>query len=69
MTTKRTHTCNLCLDFVGDGTGVGLVYHSNGVTFTVPSNAETHICQKCLDWVEAEINQSREIAQKRASVA
>lgn len=72
MTTKRTYSCNLCLDAVGDGTGVGLLYRYNGdskgISFVVPSNAENHICQKCLSWVEAEIIESREIAQKRASV-
>lgn len=68
MTTTRTYRCNLCHDPIKEGTGVGLYYRSNGVNFTVPSEAENHVCQQCLDWIEAEQSETRAIAAKRAAV-
>jgi hypothetical protein len=50
MTTKRNHTCNLCHCMVIDGTGVGLVWTAgSSFDFTTPGQAETHICQSCLN--------------------
>jgi len=54
MTTKRQYLCNLCSGSLIEGKGVGLKWTANGIDFTVPSNAETHICQPCLnDVIEA----------------
>lgn len=56
MTTTRTHKCNLCCLAVRDGTGVGLRWEANNqIKFTTPGQAETHVCQACLDNIESEI--------------
>lgn len=52
MTTKRIYTCNLCREETRECEGVGVKWTSH-VTFefTVPANAENHLCQKCIDGV------------------
>jgi hypothetical protein len=68
MTTKRQYLCNLCHGTVIEGRGVGLVWTAaNEFDFTVPSNAETHICQPCLNAVVAANQKTLAIADARAA--
>jgi hypothetical protein len=70
MTTSRTHTCNLCRGLVVGGTGVGLLWKTwKEISLTTPGNAETHVCQECLDALEAALGALREHERIRAELA
>lgn len=68
MTTRRTHTCNLCHGNVAsDGGGVGLHWGlNNTIKFTTPGQAETHICQPCIGALETTLQEMRRIDAARA---
>lgn len=68
MTTRRTHTCELCRDGVVDGTGVGIKFGmTHRIELTVPSNAETHLCQKCIDALQDALREQRAAEEARAA--
>lgn len=71
MTTRRSHSCNLCHANVSDGSGVGLVWGANRheIKLTVPGNAETHICQECIAALETALADQREATRKREEAA
>jgi hypothetical protein len=60
MTTRRDYSCNLCHETIVDGTGVGIVWTTNRTfRMTVPSNAETHMCQHCITGFECALLDQR----------
>lgn len=69
MTTRRSYSCNLCHTNVGDGSGVGLVWADRQIKLTVPSNAETHVCQDCITALETALDEQREHTRKRDEAA
>ena len=72
MTTKRTYTCNLCGDATQEGAGVGVIFSSHRphkIKFTVPMNAENHLCQNCLTAIDEAHRETARIAKARAECA
>ncbi len=61
MTTRRTHTCNLCHGNVpNEAAGVGLLWEAgNSLRLTTPGQAETHICQSCLSALQTALDNLR----------
>lgn len=70
MTTRRSHTCNLCHGNVAnEAMGVGMLWETgNAIKFTTPGQAETHICQTCIEGLETALYDMREMERKRAEI-
>lgn len=69
MSTKRIYTCNLCGNETREGEGVGVKWTSGTkFTFTVPSNAESHLCQRCVDATCAAVKDLQNIDKIRGAI-
>lgn len=71
MTTRRSHSCNLCHANIGEACGVGLVWGADRhqIKLTTPGNAETHVCQDCITALETALADQREHMKKREEAA
>ena len=50
MTTKRSYLCNICSSTMKDTTeGLGLKWDAGGMRMIQLLEAETHVCNKCLE--------------------
>jgi hypothetical protein len=69
MTTTRTHTCNLCRRTVTETEGVGLKWTGHGtgelIQFTTPGQAESHLCNGCVENLDTAISDLRRIERER----
>lgn len=69
MTTRRDYSCNLCRRSIVEGSGVGLLWESKGIRLTTPGQAENHVCQTCLNDLEAALNDLRKTDKVLSDIA
>lgn len=54
MVTQRNYSCNLCHETVAEGSGIGIRWTGfQTIEITIISQSENHICQKCINSLQA----------------